>query len=46
LQRSNAKYAQPEKTQSNADQNQHNWRWFTHAASRGGTDHVGAALLV
>ena len=22
------------KAQSNADQNQHNWRWFTHAAIR------------
>ena len=44
LQRSNAKYAQHEKTQSNADQNQHNWRWPTHAASRGGTVRISGAF--
>jgi len=31
LERFNGKYAQPEKAQSDANQNQHNWRRFTHA---------------
>jgi hypothetical protein len=34
LERFNAKYAQPEKAQSNANQNQHNWRRLTHGAIR------------
>jgi hypothetical protein len=33
LERLNAKCAQREKSQSNADQKQHKRRWFTHAAS-------------
>ena len=37
--------AQDEKSQSNADQNQHNWRWPTHAASRGGTVCISRASL-
>jgi hypothetical protein len=41
LQRFNAKYAQPEKSQSNANQKQHNWRWFTHAVSRRRADWAG-----
>jgi hypothetical protein len=45
MQRFNAKYAQPEKSQSNANQKQHNWRWFTHAASRGRTDQVGGTCF-
>ena len=45
LQPSNPKYAQDEKSQSNADQNKHSWRWPTHAASRGGTVCISRASL-
>jgi hypothetical protein len=46
LQRFNAKYAQPEKTQSNATKISTIGVGLLMPASRGGTDHVGSALLV